>query len=311
MDALESLVSLSDQEIVDRLDRLAERDRSLGAEIVAHLIVVETRRIHLDWGYPSLFAYCTERLGFSEDVAYKRIQAARAAVRCPRILELLEDGELTLSSVKVLAPHLDEPEADELVESARGKSRREVERLCAARCPEPSRPRGQFRWRAVDGERFRLELTVGADFLSRLERAIDLDRHRNPEGDPVLVLTEALDLHIAAAEKRKHKVTDRPLARRSHSTQAVPAAVVREVHARDGGRCTFVGKDGRVCGATAFIEHDHVTPRAGGGEHSVVNGRQLCAQHNRRSAELFFGTEVIERARVREATGRDVTSARW
>ena len=61
MDALASLVSRSDREIMDRLDHLAQRDHETNAEIVAHLVLMEDRRIHLDQGYPSLFIYWCAR----------------------------------------------------------------------------------------------------------------------------------------------------------------------------------------------------------------------------------------------------------
>jgi len=307
---LASLVSLSDRELVDSLDRVAERDRATNAEIIAHLVLIEDRRIHLDWGYPSLFVYCTERLRFSEDCAYKRIQTARAAARSPEILEYLEGGELTLSTIKLLAPHVDKPEGPELVEIARGMSKREVERLVAARFPEASRPRGpSLRVRAIDGENFKLEMTVDGDFLALLERAVDLDRHRNPEGDRVRILREGLELQVAAAEKRKFKATDKPRPPKPGETRSVPAEVRRRVHLRDEGRCIFIGKDGRRCDATSFIEHDHVKTRAQGGKHTVENGRELCSRHNGRSAELALGKERIERAKVREARRRDAQAA--
>jgi len=77
------LGKLSNEELLSSLDRLVEREKKLGAQIVAHLCEVERRQLHLAMGHSSLCAYSVERLGMSEDVAYKRIQVARSAARTP------------------------------------------------------------------------------------------------------------------------------------------------------------------------------------------------------------------------------------
>ena len=125
----EYLVELSDGELVERLDAMVRAERKLGVAIVLHLKEVEQRQLHLALGYSLLYAYARERLGFSEAVAYKRVSAARAMAKRPEIAKHLESGELTLSSVGVLAPHVEREDGAELIEEARGKSRREVERL--------------------------------------------------------------------------------------------------------------------------------------------------------------------------------------
>ena len=99
---------LSNGELLERLETMSSSERLLGAAIVEHLCEVEARGLHLDIGFGSLFQYCTKQLGFSEDVAYKRVKVAQAGAARPRILEHLETGELSLSSVAVIASHLDE-----------------------------------------------------------------------------------------------------------------------------------------------------------------------------------------------------------
>jgi hypothetical protein len=65
-------------------DRIDTKQR-LHARNLAHIAEVDERRLYLEAAYPSMFAYCVGALRFSEDAAYKRIQAARAASRaCSR-----------------------------------------------------------------------------------------------------------------------------------------------------------------------------------------------------------------------------------
>jgi 5-methylcytosine-specific restriction endonuclease McrA len=81
-----------------------------------------------------------------------------------------------------------------------------------------------------------------------------------------------------------------PSARRQHKGRSryIPAAVRRAVWLRDGGRCTFVGSEGR-CRETGLLEYHHAVPYAAGGEATVANLRLACKRHNQLEAEKFFG----------------------
>jgi 5-methylcytosine-specific restriction endonuclease McrA len=69
----------------------------------------------------------------------------------------------------------------------------------------------------------------------------------------------------------------------------IPAAIAREVWARDGGRCTFRGTDGRVCGSRYQVELDHVHPWALGGPTTTASLRLACRAHNQWRARQTFG----------------------
>jgi hypothetical protein len=76
----------------------------------------------------------------SEDEAYVRIRVARAARRFPRVAEALARGEVHLSGLCRLAPHLTPENHRDLLAAARGRSKREIEQLLAARYPRPEQP---------------------------------------------------------------------------------------------------------------------------------------------------------------------------
>jgi hypothetical protein len=59
-----SLQALSDEELLCALQALSARSCGVEAELLAHLGEVDTRRLYLEQGYPSLFAYCTDALHF-------------------------------------------------------------------------------------------------------------------------------------------------------------------------------------------------------------------------------------------------------
>lgn len=132
--------SLSDSELEDRLRRLAAIEHTALALLLAHLGEFDQRRLHSDQGQPSLFSYCMRVLGYSEQAAYKRIQAARAARAHPVILQRLAEGSITLTAVVILSPHLRVDNVMDLLASARGRRTCEIEALAAGLAPRPDSP---------------------------------------------------------------------------------------------------------------------------------------------------------------------------
>ena len=130
--------SLSDHELLDRLAALGVKERTTSAEMVAHLAALIARpSVYAAKGYGSLFAYCTEALRLSEDAACNRIAAAKACGRFPAILESLASGAISLTSSRLLQPHLTAENCEAVLAKASGRSRREIEALVAELAPRP------------------------------------------------------------------------------------------------------------------------------------------------------------------------------
>src|SRR5438034_4450756 len=70
------LGGLGNDQLLAALSALVKRERELLSDFLAHLAELDERRLFLDLGYPSLFAYCTEQLGLSKSAAGRRIAAA-------------------------------------------------------------------------------------------------------------------------------------------------------------------------------------------------------------------------------------------
>jgi 5-methylcytosine-specific restriction endonuclease McrA len=105
-----------------------------------YLAEVDERRLFLGEGYSCLFLYATAVLRMSQAQAYLRIQIARLARRFPVILDLLAEGALNLSTLKLLDSHLTDENHTALLERARNKTKREVELLVAEIAPLPDVP---------------------------------------------------------------------------------------------------------------------------------------------------------------------------
>jgi len=112
------------------------------------------------------------------------------------------------------------------------------------------------------------------------------------------VIEHALRELVAREEKAKYAATEHPRApRASRRARYIPAHVKRTVWKRDGGRCTFVGADGHVCGSPELVEYDHGEPVARGGAATIENVRLRCRAHNQYEAEKAFGADFMRRKR--------------
>jgi hypothetical protein len=136
----ELLAGLPNTQLLARVRELVQRGNAVEAELLAHLGEVDVRRLYLEEGCSSMFVYCQRVLHFAEGVAYKRIQAARAARHHPEILEAVRRGELHLTAVGLLAPKLTATNCGELLQLARHRSAEEVRELLADREPQPALP---------------------------------------------------------------------------------------------------------------------------------------------------------------------------
>ena len=299
---------LSDDALLARMKSLAEASREVTVELIAHLAEVGRRKLHRGEGPGKLFGYCTQVLRFSEAAAWNRIKAARAVRKFPIILDLLADGALNLTTIRLLSPHLTAENHRALLAEATGMTRRQVDKLVARLAPKPDgvviTPAPAAHRPVVaplSPERYRLQLTIGEDGHDDLRCLQDLLRREIPDGDPAAIVARALKLLRKEAEKKASAATPRP--RPGQGTKPgsrdIPANVERTVWQRNGGQCAFVARNGRRCTARSYIEFHHERPHAAGGEPTVENIALRCREHNEYESELIFGP--FEPQRVREA----------
>ena len=135
-----SLETLSDLVLLDHLAALLTTDRQTTAELLAHIAEVDARKLYLPAACASMHVFCTRVLHLAEDAAFKRIRAARVARRFPAIFVAIADGRLHLGAVVLLAPHLNDENASELLAAASHRSKAEIELLLAQRYPRPDVP---------------------------------------------------------------------------------------------------------------------------------------------------------------------------
>src|SRR4026209_2037810 len=134
------LKAVPDDELLHRLGDLVSQSRRVEADVVAHIGEVDQRRLFARFAFPSMFAYCTERLHLSEAEAYRRITVARAARQHPEVLEALRAGRVHLSGLARLVPLLTADNCVALLERATHLTTRQIEALVAELAPRPDVP---------------------------------------------------------------------------------------------------------------------------------------------------------------------------
>ncbi len=130
-----SLDDVPDRRIVDRLRALIAHERSTDAEVLAHIGEVDARKLYLPAACSTMHGYCVQVLHLSEDAAWKRIAAARAARRFPAMFDAVAEGRLHLSGVVMLAPHLTDANVAMLIDQATHRSKAEIAVLIARHAP--------------------------------------------------------------------------------------------------------------------------------------------------------------------------------
>lgn len=328
-----TLHALSDAELLGQLTTTLARSRRSEAKLVAEIAEVDRRRLYAHEACPSMFAYCTGVLHLSEPAAYLRIAAARASRDYPELLEMLGDGRLHLSGIVKLAPHLTRENCDDLLARATHRSKREIEELVAELAPKPDvppvirklpapRPSVASPTRPVTPpptvahlrpppapsprpeplapERYKVQFTASAELRDKLERLTALMHTSTAPADLSEVIEAAVTEKLERLEARRFGASRSPrkvvrAAKTTPDARYIPAPVRREVHVRDGGRCTFVSPKRKRCDERNRLEFHHEVPFGRGGSHAPENLRLMCPAHNRLFAELDYGRELVER----------------
>jgi len=332
MNSHERVASLSSSELLARTRELVDQSRCTEADLLVHLGEIDERKLYLECAFPSMFEFCVGELRFSEDAAYNRITVARAARRLPAVIEAMRSGQVHLSGLRLLAPHLTGENHRELLAEAAGKTKREIEEVVARLVPQPAvaptirklperaapasaeplalalhpaparpPPREDHRpaIAPLAEETYKVQFTASRAFRDKLRQAQDLLRHRVPDGDLACIFERALDLLIEQVKKERFAVGRKPRQAPTDATPSsrhIPDAIKRVVYERDGGRCTFVDERGRRCTATGNLEFDHVDGFARTHLHDADRIRLLCRAHNQHAAEKIYGRAFMERA---------------
>jgi len=135
-----TLEDVPDAELLTATRGLVGRSNQLLAALLAHLAEVEARGVHRERACASLYTYCIYELRFSEDEAFRRVSASRLVRRFPAVLDAVASGELHLTGLLLLGPHLTAQNLTEVLARAKHRTKKEILRLVRQLDPLPRIP---------------------------------------------------------------------------------------------------------------------------------------------------------------------------
>ncbi len=212
--------------LLSELKVLVSKEREVTAQILHYFREVESRKLHLESGYPSLFEFAVKELGYSAGSAHRRISAMSLLKVLPEIEEQIQSGELSLSVAAQAQSFFREEgrsrtvsveEKKETVASLMGLSTRECERKLAAISPLAALPRE--RERVVTEDLTQIQFLADRELMEKLEKLKGLLAHRNFDGG-------YRKLFHALADMALKKLV--PVAKQGAAKGEVPKHLIRE-----------------------------------------------------------------------------------
>lgn len=289
-----NLSKLSKTDLDIRIKSLAAKERDLLHEILLTIKEIDLRRTYLELGYPSLFEYLTQGVGYSAGSAQRRIDGARLLQELPELGEKIQSGELKLNQVSLLqkttrniSRKLSQPVSKEektaLVNELLCKSHQESEKTIASFFDLPVLETVHQKTQS-DGS-VRLELTLSKELHDKIQKAQELLSHSIPTKDLIAYLDYITDKVIqqrTLAQNKHGKKKSETDSGNSTATVAVNLTPRMKKMILNRDLCCQY-KDpvsGKVCGSKWFLQVDHKTAKWAGGDHRAENLQALCANHN-------------------------------
>ncbi len=293
-----NLESISNTELTNRIDILRGKEWELTLKFLIHLGEFDKRKLYLELGYPSLFEYCTKKLGYSEGSAYRRIESARTLKGHPELANSFINGKVSICSIASAAKAIKAEKAS--ISDIIGKTSREVAALVAEVAPI-AKPKEKIKEIKVLNNlasnpiysnctsalkvenikeqkpetRFEIKFSVTKEIFSEIQNI--KARLSNKLGADLSIENIMVEL----IRNFKTEVKERKVTTLNEDTRYIPVSVKREVMRRESAQCSYVSSNGVRCTQKHYLEFDHVKPFAIGGKSNLENIRLLCSAHNK------------------------------
>jgi len=292
--------------IREEIRYLVSKERKSNAEVVRKLREIRNKKLHLEWGFSSLFEYCMKELRYSPGAAARRVGAVELASRVTDLESEIESGELSLNQAQRVNLFLKQEkykagveynskETRTLVNTIKLKSAEDAERFLTSKSHMKEKPLSEKKRRMASGD-LHVHLIYSDELQSKVQRAKEILSSKHP----VLSDTELLEILLDDFLKRKDplkkseraelrtkkKRTAEPQRTKALKRKHIPATIQHQIWIRDGGRCQYKDPEsGQECGSKHRLQIDHIQPVAFDGSNELQNLRLLCQRHNLWRAE--------------------------
>jgi hypothetical protein len=204
-----TLKNMTDDALLVETRRLVQKERELLSDILHHLREIERRRLFSILKCSSLFEYATRELGYSEDQAYRRIQAMRLLKDLPEIEAQLNSGALTLTHLgmaqslfrkeeKIAEKIFSRTEKIRVLKSLANTSKRDAEKILVgvASSSEFVIPRETVR--TLPANKIEIRFTADQEILQKIDALKGLLAHKFPQLTIADLVAQLCDLGLKA-----------------------------------------------------------------------------------------------------------------
>ena len=273
---------MTNQQLDRKLKSKAAQERTLTKEILWDIVEVEKRKLYLSFAYPSLFAYLTESVGYSEGAAQRRIDAARLLAKIPEVSASIEKGSIHLAQVskmqricrqiKKQSGHVVEVKLQKsILQKLEHKNSTQTDLILAQELNV--KIEAVSKTKIQSDESVRVELTFTKEEMALIETARTILSNKTG-GHLKDTIVEMAKVVIKQAAPRKVDSTA------TVAVKSVTPRLKREILQRDQV-CQFTDPiTGRKCNSKFYLEVDHIQPRFMNGPNTNKNLRMLCKSHN-------------------------------
>lgn len=315
------LNELNLRQLDHHLKSLARQERQVLCQVIKTIQEISARRSYLDLGYPNLYTYLVEGVGYSSGSAHRRIDAARLMHEIPELAGKIESGDLKLTQVSLIQKATRQIFNETATKVCTEQKREILNKICKQSFQKSEQEVARYFDRPVleftkqstqsDGS-VRLELTLSQEVYENIQKAQALVSHAVPSKDLVQFLKYVSSKIIQQKTKVRvsaQKVAQRPDAPASFSTleptdsfsiqEPILRSCARKPKIKLDGRRPFTARQRKLilaqkptcehvdpvshlkCNSTWFLQIDHKHSQWAGGVSQLSNAQVLCAAHNR------------------------------
>ena len=183
---------MADADLLQQVGNLFAREKKIGDAILLGLKEIKTRKLHLAYGYSSLFEMLVNYFHLSETASYQRINSLKLIDQVPEAQEAIFSGEISLTNAALVQSFFQktdkEPESKisskakiEILNSIKGKTIKEVQKQLASINPVAVLPAQKET--PITATHTQLQIVVDEETLSLLKELQQKYSHIFPDGN--------------------------------------------------------------------------------------------------------------------------------
>lgn len=312
-----NLKSLNKFELDQRIKSLAAQERELLHAVLLTVKEIDQRRSYLELGFPNIFAYLVDGVGYSAGSAQRRIDAARLLSEVPSLGAKIQSGEVKLQQVSLIqkaarevfkssSKNVTSAEKSELLEQISSKSFQESQKDVAAYFDIPVVEATKQKVQA--DESVRVSLTLPKELAEKIQQAQGLLSHALGTNDLVAYLEYVTDRVIkqkTAIRNFKNteqkstatvavKLNSQVSNSKKESTGMLFSPRTKKLALQKSPSCQHLDPiSGKLCDSRWYLQIDHKRSRWAEGNNHLNNAQVLCAQHNLLKYRKETGVKLV------------------